>query len=200
MLQTILFDLSEVFISGVYGVDGPIAGLVGCAESEVNSALNAQFQDILCGRITEREYLTNAISRNGWDVSVEDLMQIIRRNFHREVPGMIDFLSLLKPNYKLALLSDHAVEWVDYIEDRFEFLNCFEPRFYSFQLRQTKSNPATFVRVLEALGITPRECLFVDDNPANIAVADSIGLSGIHFQSVGQLSAALLERGISLSA
>ena len=200
MLRTILFDLSEVFISGVYGVDGPIAALVGCTEMEVNRALNAQFQDILCGRITEREYLSSAISRNGWQVSVEELMQIIRRNFHREVPGMIDFLSLLKPNYELALLSDHAVEWVGYIEDHFEFLNCFEPRFYSFQLRQTKSNPETFLRVLDVLGITPRECLFVDDNPANIAVAASIGLPGIHFQSVGQLSTALLERGISLSA
>ena len=199
MLRTILFDLSEVFISGVYGVDGPIAELVGCAESEVNSAMNAQFQDILCGRITEHEYLSNVIARNGWVVSVEDLMQIIRRNFHREVPGMIDLLPLLKPNYQLALLSDHAVEWVDYIEARFEFLKHFEPRYYSYQLQQTKSDPTTFERVLDALGITPRECLFVDDNPANIAAASSIGLPGIHFQSIGQLSAALLDRGISLS-
>ena len=198
-LRTILFDLSEVFISGVYGVDGPIAELAGCTEPEVNRALNEQFQDILCGRITEQEYLSRAIGRNGWKVSVSDLKQIIRRNFHREVPGMMDLLPVLKPNYELALLSDHAVEWVEYIEARFEFLKYFEPRFYSYQLGQTKSVPTTFERVLNELGRTPEECIFVDDNPANIASAASIGLPGIHFQSVEQLSTALTERGVLLS-
>lgn len=196
--RTILFDLSEVFISGLYGVGEPVAELVGCPIAAVNQALNQGFQDILCGRITERDYLSGAIARGGWKVEMEDLMRIIRRNFHREVPGMIDLLPLLKPHCELALLSDHAAEWVAYIEARFTFIRHFEPRFYSFQLGQTKAAPETFERVLSALGRPPRECLFVDDNPANIAVAASVGLSGIAFQSAEQLTAALLERGFRL--
>jgi FMN phosphatase YigB (HAD superfamily) len=40
------------------------------------------------------------------------------------------------------------------------------------------------------------DCLFVDDNPANVAVAESVGLAGIRFTGAGQLARELATRGV----
>ncbi|PID98716.1 haloacid dehalogenase, partial [Candidatus Saccharibacteria bacterium] len=51
--------------------------------------------------------------------------------------------------------------------------------------------PAIFAIVLERLGVTADECVFVDDNPRHIAGATAAGIHGILFSSTEQLKQAL---------
>jgi putative hydrolase of the HAD superfamily len=98
--------------------------------------------------------------------------------------------------HDLALLSDHAREWIEYIEGVHSFLGVFKARYYSFEIGTLKRDPASFDYVLGKLGIDAVDCLFIDDNARNIGVANTLGINGILFKNAVQLELALPEHGI----
>src|SRR5690606_8840873 len=55
----------------------------------------------------------------------------------------------------------------------------------SGHLRMVKPEPEIYHHLLERIGRPPQHCLFIDDNPANIAAAERIGLKVIHFRNDG---------------
>jgi len=93
-------------------------------------------------------------------------------------------------------LSDHAREWVAYIQSVHQFLEVFSLRYFSFELQQTKQNSATFIDVLLRLKRKPGDCLFIDDSNANIERARSLGIASIHFTTAHELVSELATFGI----
>jgi FMN phosphatase YigB (HAD superfamily) len=103
---------------------------------------------------------------------------------------------LLSRDYELALVSDHAVEWIEYIFQVHPFLDRFERRFYSFQSGRTKEDSVTFEGVLSSLGRAPADCVFIDDLERNVASAQSVGIPSIRFLSADALRGELAQRGV----
>lgn len=200
-IQTIIFDLSEVLIAGLLGIEVPLARRLGVPGSTILPAFGGDLlEELCCARLTEDEYLERIADRRGWSVSIEDLKPVIRRNFHRRVPGVQPILSRLQPRYELILLSDHALEWMTYIRGVHSFFHKFEASFFSYELGQTKGDPTTFVLVLDELGQRPQQCLFVDDSERNVATARSVGLPGIRFVDSAKLVRQLRRAGVELGA
>ena len=79
---------------------------------------------------------------------------------------------------------------------RYEFFNCFEGMVISGEVKLIKPDPRIFQVLLERIGRPAAECLFIDDAPANIAVAQSLGFQTIHFHDPLQLEAELTSRGL----
>lgn len=67
----------------------------------------------------------------------------------------------------------------------FGFLEHLEYVAVSGHLRMVKPEPEIFHHLLERIAQPPQHCLFIDDNAANIATAERIGLKTIHFQNDG---------------
>jgi len=198
-IHTIIFDLSEVLIAGLFGIEVSLAQWLGIPSNTVLPAFDGDLlEELCCARLTEDEYLERIISRQAWRISPEDLKPIIRSNFHRHVPGMQAILDRLKPRYDLVLLSDHALEWMTYVHTVHSFFDKFEALFFSYELGQTKSDPTTFALVLDALGREAQQCLFVDDSERNVALAGSAGLPGIRFVGVDRFAGQLRQRGVEL--
>lgn len=63
--------------------------------------------------------------------------------------------------------------------------------FFSYEFQKTKKDQATFLEVLHQTACAPEDCLFIDDNPKNVAVAESVGITGIRFVDAAQLRVAL---------
>lgn len=200
LYSTLIFDLSEVFISGLYGAETELAPRLGLPEKTVQRDLWIPWTvSFFEGRLTERQYLDEVIRRGGWTgITADEVGSYLRRNFSRRVPGMEDFIQRLSGRYELALLSDHAREWVDFIRQQHPLLECFDHIFFSFDLRHTKRERITFLTVLYKLGREPGECVFIDDLATNIEVARSVGLHGIQFKDVGQLSGELRALGFDV--
>ncbi len=195
MIRVMLFDLSEVVIAGLVGIEKPLAPLLGVPEERILPAFGGGLLAGLCrGKLSEYRYLELVICRQDWKIAPEVVKQIIRRNFHTVVPGMWELLGSLSARYELALLSDHAREWVAYIQGVHPELAVFRRQFYSFESGLLKSEPAAFQRALDALGSRAEECLFVDDNPANVATAQRAGLPAIRFTDASALASALAEQ------
>ena len=92
-----------------------------------------------------------------------------------------------KGNYQLILLSDHAREWMEYIEENNKDLKIFDKKIFSYDIGTVKSDKQTFKIVLEQTGIVANETLFIDDYEKNIKNAESVGIHGIVFENAEQL-------------
>jgi FMN phosphatase YigB (HAD superfamily) len=192
VVECIIFDLSEVLIAGLKGTEKALSRQLSMPPEEILSCFEGRaFGQLLVGSISEERYLRNVIAKGKWRIEVATLKAVIRRNFHSTVPGTIGIVENLGRGYELALLSDHAREWIAYIETVHPFLDLFEHTFYSFALGATKQQASTFERVLDMIGVPPGRCLFIDDNATNIRVAEAVGIPSIRFLDVTQLAVEL---------
>jgi len=54
-----------------------------------------------------------------------------------------------------------------------------------------KPDPRLYRILLDRYGLKAEECVFIDDNPANVAGAEAVGIKGILFKNAEQLRAEL---------
>ena len=188
MITTIIFDLSEVLIFGLIGIEKELAPLVNLSEEIFLKQLwTDSFGELMKGKISEDEYLDDIFEKNNWKADKEIFRKIIRKNFHNEVEGMIGLIEELNRNYKLILLSDHAKEWIEYIDKIHPFLNLFDKKYFSFQTGEIKKEKRAFEFLLNGNKLLPAECVFIDDSPTNIKAAEEVGLKGVLFKSFDSL-------------
>jgi putative hydrolase of the HAD superfamily len=197
MIQCIIFDLSEVLIAGLVGVEKRLTQVLSVPEEEILPGFSGDvFDSFLKGGITEDEYLENIISRKRWPIGPTRLKTLIRINFHTKVEGSLEIAQAVLPRFKLILHSDHAKEWIAYIKSIHSFMGMFKHTFFSYELKELKREPEAFLKVLDYLALPPQHCLLVDDNPVNVEVARSVSIRGIHFQGAGQLARRFRDHGI----
>lgn len=198
-IDTIIFDLSEVFIAGLIGFEPPMAALLNCTEQEIYTNFGGEpLKRLFQGEASEDDYLNASLARGGWDAPLDSIKQIIRANFHSVVPGTEALLDRLRQTgrYHTVLLSDHAVEWVDYITGVHPVLNKFDEHIFSYDIRHTKRAPETYPLVLERIARSAGQCFFVDDLQHNIENALAAGIAAKQFTGADALERDLYALGL----
>jgi 2-haloacid dehalogenase len=120
------------------------------------------------------------------------LIEAFGNRFGEMIPGAIDgtvdILAELKragvPRYGLT---NWSAETFPPQRRRFPFLSWFDGIVVSGDEGVIKPDPRIFRILLERYAIAPEEAVFIDDNPANAAAADALGIHGIHFRSADLL-------------
>lgn len=188
MINTIIFDLSEVYLQGLLGVERNLSKILNISEEEILLGLNiSELMNLFKGEISEDIYLENVIEKNGWEVSKEKLKKNIRKNF-KEIEGTRRIIEMLKnKGFKLGLCSVHVKEWIEYCEEKFEFQKLFNHIYYSFQKGICKPNKLAYEIILYELNSIPEECIFIDDSVTNIFSAREMGINSILFKNSKQL-------------
>lgn len=192
MIKNIIFDLSEVIISGYHGVEKLLREQYGILEQgfkEQKQLKNEFFLDSMRGNLSEEEYLKELLQGMDWSISIDQLKTAIRQNLNQPIPGTMEIVKQLKEkgNYQLILLSDHVREWVKYIEENNKDLQMFDRKIFSYDIGVVKSDKQTFKIVLEQTGIIADETLFIDDYEKNVKNAEAVGIHGIVFENAEQL-------------
>jgi 2-haloacid dehalogenase len=114
-----------------------------------------------------------------------------------EIDGAAAILEDLKDaGYELHALTNWSAETFPHARERFPFLTWFESILVSAEVGLIKPDPAIFQLLLERIGRTPAECIYIDDNPKNVAGAAALGFDAIAFESAAQLRDALVRRGL----
>jgi putative hydrolase of the HAD superfamily len=62
-----------------------------------------------------------------------------------------------------------------------------------------KPEKEAYYHVIQQIGCQPDECLFIDDAPANVEEANLIGIHGIVFTDLPNLTQNLAQLGIKIS-
>jgi putative hydrolase of the HAD superfamily len=113
-------------------------------------------------------------------------------SFLVDVPAeRLVLLEKLRSNYKLLLLSNSNPLHVDVSAAKaLEGLgktirDYFDKCYFSYEMGLAKPDPAIFDALLADAGVTANECLFLDDGPKNIEIANSLGFQ-THFVTQGE--------------
>ena len=114
-----------------------------------------------------------------------------------EIDGSVTvFEELKKAGYELHALTNWSTETFPVARERFPFLTWFESILVSGEEGLVKPDAPIFELLLERIGRTPAECVYIDDNPKNVWAAAALGFDAIAFQSAAQLRDALCRRGL----
>lgn len=104
----------------------------------------------------------------------------------------------LAKSYRLGLLSNTDPIHVQRLESSYDFYRYFPKaaRTYSCSVGASKPNPLIYQHALKACKVKAEEAVYIDDILAYVEAARKLGLTGIQFQSPGQLRIDLMEAGV----
>jgi epoxide hydrolase-like predicted phosphatase len=147
------------------------------------------------GEVSSREFYHGIANLCGLRATEEEFVRAFVAIFAPIEPtiGLIRFLSR---SYRLGLLSN-TNEW--HFEHHIRTVDVF-PLFdavtLSYQVKTMKPAEAIYLDMLEKIGFSPEECIFVDDLEENISGARRLNLHAIHYTGHEHLVSSLAELGV----
>jgi 2-haloacid dehalogenase len=129
------------------------------------------------------------------------LIQAYDEHYESSIAGPIqpsvDILwSMKQLGYALYALSNWSEEKFELIRPKYAFLDWFDDIILSGKVKLVKPEPEIFSLLLERMGRTAEECLFIDDHQENLTQAGRMGFKTLLFESPGQLSSDLHRMGL----
>lgn len=148
------------------------------------------------GRMNAGEYLDQFFA-DGRDFDRAGLMQAIRSGYDL-LPGIGPLLAELKSlSVPMYALSNYPV-WYRLIEAELQLSRFVDWAFVSCETGVRKPDPRAYLGACAALHVLPEDALFVDDQVANCAAAEAVGLRAELFQGADRLRERLRSEGIPL--
>ena len=109
------------------------------------------------------------------------------------IPGMYELLLELKARgHRLFGLSNWSAETFVQIKEDFPALKLLEGMVVSGYVKCLKPSPEIYQLVLDRYSLKASDCIFIDDNAANVAGAEAVGIRGIRFTGASELRRQLL--------
>ena len=136
------------------------------------------------GLMTEKQFIDQVKELTGRDPGeVENLtVEEIGKN-----KRLLDYIGVLKPNYKIGILSNVASNWVrDYFLNP-EEQKLFDVMLFSYEAGTTKPDPQIYHLITEKLGVEPSECIFIDDTEPYCQAAKAVGMKAIIYENFEQM-------------
>ena len=192
MINTIIFDFFGVMSTEV----APFLFAEVFEPEEAKRLKEEYMQPADRGDVSERELyesLGRLFSRTAEEVEADFLSRaVIDRS-------MIDLAVSLKKDYRVCLLSNAPCGFLDKVFAREGLDGIFDPRIVSCEVGMIKPSPEIFEHLLDALGISPSEAVFIDDNEKNSAAASALGIHGITFEGREALISELSSLGVTVN-
>lgn len=118
-----------------------------------------------------------------------------------EMPGMYELVQRLKanPDNHIFGLTNWSMETFPQARQKFPILQLIDQYVVSGDVKIVKPAPGIFHILLNQFGLKAEECIFVDDNPDNVASASGLGFYGILFHDAATLEQQLTSLPGSLS-
>ncbi len=139
----------------------------------------AEFEQILAAQLFRVD---------GGTVVAEGLLQRMFAASTR-ISAMYDMIRALRgTGFRTALLSN---SWGCDEYPRADFPGLFDIVVISGECGMRKPEEEIFLHTTAALGLEPRQCVFIDDLEANVAAAEACGMTGVHHTKAAQTAAAL---------
>jgi putative hydrolase of the HAD superfamily len=183
MIKNVIFDCGKVlvqydetYIASFFvdnAEDAELLGRVGMARKYWD-----RFDK---GELKENEYLISVKKElpEHLHASVEQLSEHWIDHCDA-IPGMADIVMDVKKNCKVYLLSNFNKKLRNEIH-KVPVLKEFDGLVISGEVKLVKPNQAIYQYLLDTYHLKAEECIFVDDNAANIAAGESVGIRGYLF-------------------
>lgn len=113
---------------------------------------------------------------------------------HGEIPGMEALVREYKARgYRIWGLTNWSRELFPLVQNRYPVFDLMDGIVVSGVEKVIKPHPELYRILLDRYGLEAGECVFIDDNAANVAGAEAVGIRGIRFEGEKQLREKLEE-------
>jgi HAD superfamily hydrolase (TIGR01509 family) len=111
-------------------------------------------------------------------------------------PGTLEMLARIPSSYRRALLSNsNALHWTRVIDDM-GLGPAFHSQFASHLTGRIKPDTEAFQHAVDALGCSPNQVLFLDDNLLNVEAAQRFGMHSVRVRGSTEAEGVLIDLGI----
>jgi 2-haloacid dehalogenase len=93
-------------------------------------------------------------------------------------------------------ITNFSTEKFALARQRHRFLEHFDGIVVSGEERLLKPDPRIFELFLDRYGLAGKDCIFIDDNEANVRAASKLGMRVVHFTAMADLRSALGALGL----
>lgn len=176
MIKAIIFDYFGVVSSDEYW------DFVGSDKDLTTEWLNLA-NKVNLGKLTWQEFL------QGLAEETHKPLEEIKRVYEQEKinPRVLAFAQELHAHYKTGLLSNAHHDFLEPIVKHAHLDEVFDAIVISSRVGVVKPDARIFELILDKLGVSAEEALFIDDIERNVAGGEAVGIKGIHYQSLDQL-------------
>lgn len=203
MIRNIVFDMGQVL---VYFRPDIFIERLGVPQEDGALLMREVFRDrewvqLDRGTLTEEEALELICKRlpERLHGAAEELVCGWWKRPLLPVPGMAELIAGLKQaGYGIYLLSNANRQLPKYFP-RIPGAEYFDGRIVSAEWLMIKPQREIYEKLYEVYGLNPRECFFIDDQPANVEGAYCTGMEGAVFDGdMQRLYGRLAEAGVAV--
>ncbi len=187
MIKAVIFDMDGVIVDS----------------EPIHYRLNQELFQKLQLNITEEEYRT-FVGVTDWDMwsaikarhrrpeTVEELLSMHREHSRAEmekfdlepIPGIPELLKRLKAaRLKLAIASSAPVDWIMVVVRKCGLESYFDVLVSGEHVAHGKPAPDIFLLAAEKLGVSPDECLVIEDAERGVQAAKAAGMQCVGYQN-----------------
>lgn len=196
MTKALIFDLGNVILQLNDEKKWESEIFLPLFDKEKYAILNNNnfFDRFECGLFDESYFIQQLLEISNQPIDYNTLIDAWNAKISHYPEGNIETINALKYRYRIFLLSNtnaiHEKYFIKLLHSKFGenvFDDLFETCFYSHNLGQRKPNADIFETVLKSIQLQANECLFLDDNEANISTARSLGFETIWIKNSTQI-------------
>lgn len=148
------------------------------------------------GQIDGEEFAQRIIAEMELPMSWQELLNRFNNWPDGFYPEAVQLLNRIPSQYSCAILSNtNAIHWQQ-ADVPGNFGDRFDRYFLSYETGLLKPDQASFLQVIATYACRPKEILFFDDNPVNVAAARDAGIVSVRLQGADELEACLKANSI----
>jgi putative hydrolase of the HAD superfamily len=196
--RAVIFDIGRVLVGiDLSRVSDTLTKGLSLTPKEFWTALekDPRWQDWQCGRITPRDWHLHLNKRFGTTLTFEEFVAAWNKVLDPEPLQPTSLFEQLSRTNRLGLISNTDKIHVAYLEATYDFFRFFPVRMYSCSVGASKPDPLIYREALRGCKVQAQDAIYVDDVPAFVQAAESLGIRGIHYQSPQQLNETLTALG-----
>lgn len=188
-IEAVLFDLGGVLLNLDYHLTGQAfidLGVTNFNELYTQFHATKLFEEFEKGQVTDRQFIDELKKHAPVGTTDEQIERAWNAMLLDYPPGRIEFLKTVGARYKMYLLSNtNAIHYKavrQIYTDTFgggSLDDLFEKSYYSYTTGMRKPDADIFELVLRETGLSAGTTLFIDDTPANIFTAESLGIRSL---------------------
>ena len=202
MIKLIIFDCdgtiinSEIIATKVFP---KVWAQMGVEISEEFFLCN--FVGVSNGAPFVREFLTQ-LPPDAMKIADQKLDEELELNLH-PVDGIPSLLNWLRPRKEICVASNSSLPYLQRVLAKTDLISLFSEKIFSaHQVERPKPSPDLFLYAAQKMGVSPEECLVIEDSVSGIKAAKAAGtqvvgfMGGLHFKAgIKELDNRLLSAG-----